>query len=154
MKTKRKKKIKKKEKKKTRAKTEGGKSKQTRRRKERYTSSGLKVKDLEKTYLLCRKSEEKIWRKKHYFRGWWWKLRRGEGRWKGFSCVVIFVMKWSSTKKHRSLLDLSGVGAGEEQEKHSRYLKEVDWAAKKWIFDRRGKLSLGCCATGHERKEN
>ena len=32
--------------------------------------------------------------------------------------------------------------------------KKVDWAAKKWIFDRRGKLSLGCCAIGHERKEN
>ena len=32
--------------------------------------------------------------------------------------------------------------------------KTVDWAAKKWIFDRRGKLLLGCCAIGHERKEN
>ena len=32
--------------------------------------------------------------------------------------------------------------------------KKVDWAAKKWIFDRRGKLSLGCCAIGHERKKN
>ena len=32
--------------------------------------------------------------------------------------------------------------------------KKVVWAAKKWIFDRRGKLSLGCCAIGHERKEN
>ena len=40
------------------------------------------------------------------------------------------MMKWSSTKNHRSLLDLSGVGAlkkkkkvgaGGEQEKHSRY---------------------------------
>ena len=89
-----------------------------------------------------------------YFRRWSWKLRRGEDRWKGFSCVVIFVMKWSSTKNHRSLIDLSGVGAGEEQEKYSRYPKKVDWAAKKWIFDRRGKLSLGCCAIGHERKEN
>ena len=55
-----------------------------------------------------------------YFRRWSWKLRRGEGRWKGFSCVVIFVMKWSSTKNHRSLLNFSGVGAGEEQETHSR----------------------------------
>ena len=63
-------------------------------------------------------------------------------------------MKRSSTKNHRSLLDLSGVDAGEEQEKHSRYPKKVVWAAKKWIFDRRGKLSLGCCAIGHERKEN
>ena len=58
-----------------------------------------------------------------YFRRWSWKLRRGEGRWKDFSCVVIIVMKWSSTKNHRSLLDLFGVGAGEEQEKHSRYPK-------------------------------
>ena len=32
--------------------------------------------------------------------------------------------------------------------------KKVDWAANKWIFDRRGKLSLGCCAIRHERKEN
>ena len=30
--------------------------------------------------------------------------------------------------------------------------KKVDWAAKKLILDRREKLSLGCCAIGHERK--
>ena len=88
-------------------------------------------------------------------RRWSWKLRRGEGRLKGFSCVSIFVMRWSSTKNLRSLLDFSGVGAGEEQEKHSRcYSKKVDWTAKKWILDRREKLSLGCCAIRHERKEN
>ena len=69
--------------------------------------------------------------------------------------VGIFVMKWSSTKNHRSLLHFFGVGAGEEQEKQShRYQKKVDWAAKKLILDRREKLSLGCCAIGHERKEN
>ena len=61
IKTKRKKKVKKK----TRGKTEEEKSKQTRRRKDRCTSSGLKVRDLEKIYLLCRKEEEKTWRKKH-----------------------------------------------------------------------------------------
>ena len=64
-KTKRKKKVKKKEKKKLEGEPEEEKSKQTRRRKDRCTSSGLKVKDLEKIYLLCRKSEEKTWRKKH-----------------------------------------------------------------------------------------
>ena len=62
-------------------------------------------------------------------------------------------MRWSSTKNHRSLLDFSGMGAGEEQEKHNRcYKKKVDWAAKKLILDRREKLSLDCCAIGHERK--
>ena len=68
---------------------------------------------------------ENLWRSSIYIRRWSWKtkLRRREGRWKGFSCVVIFVMKWSSTKNHRSLLDLFGVGAGDEQEKHSRYPK-------------------------------
>ena len=70
-----------------------------------------------------KKSFENLWRSSIYIRRWSWKLRRGEGRWKGFSCVVIFVMKWSSTKNYRSLLDLFGVGAGEEQEKHSRYPK-------------------------------
>ena len=53
----------------------------------------------------------------------------GEDRLKGFSCVGIFVMRWSSTKNLRSLLDFSGVGAGEEQEKYmySRcYSKKVD----------------------------
>ena len=90
-----------------------------------------------------------------YCRRWSWQFRRGEGRWKGFSCVGIFVMRWSSTKNHRSLLDFSGVGPGEEQEKNSRYYpKKVDWAAKKLILDRREKLSLGCCAIGHERKQN
>ena len=92
-----------------------------------------------------------------YCRRWSWKLRRGEGRLKGFSCVGIFVMRWSSTKNHghRSLLDFCGVGAGEEQEKHSRcYPKKVEWAAKKLILDHKEKLSLGCCAIGHERKEN
>ena len=79
----------------------------------------------------------------------------GEGRWKGFSCVGIFVMRWSSTKNRRSLLDFSGAGAGEEQEKHSRcYPKRVDWAAKKLILDRREKLSLGWYAIGHGRKQN
>ena len=43
---------------------------------------------------------------------------------------------------------------GKEQERHSRLPKKVVWAAKKWIFDRRGKLSLGCCAIGQEWKEN
>ena len=64
------------------------------------------------------------------------------------------MMRWSSTKNHRSLFDFSGVGAGEEQEKHSRCYKKkkVDWAAKKLINDRREKLSLGCCAIGHKRK--
>ena len=57
-----------------------------------------------------------------YCRKWSWKLRRGEGRLKGFSCVGIFVMRWSSTKNHRSLLDFSGVGAGEEQEKKQSLL--------------------------------
>ena len=32
--------------------------------------------------------------------------------------------------------------------------KKVDWAAKKLIPDRREKFSLGCCAIGHERKQN
>ena len=51
----------------------------------------------------------------------------GEGRLNGFSCVGIFVMRWSSTKNLRSLLNFSGVGAGEEQAKYSRcYLKMVD----------------------------
>ena len=46
---------------------------------------------------------------------------------KGFSCVSIFVMRWSSTKNLRSLLDFSGVGAGEELEKYSRcYTIKVD----------------------------
>ena len=88
-------------------------------------------------------------------RRWSWKLRRGEGRLRGFSCVGIFVMRWSSTKNLQSLLDFSGVGAGEEQEKYSRcHSKKVDWAAKKWILDRREKLSPGCCALRHEQKEN
>ena len=88
-------------------------------------------------------------------RRWSWKLRRGEGRLKGFSCVSLFVMRWSSTKNLRSLLGFSGVGAWEEQEKYSRcYSKKVDWAVKKWILDRREKLLLGCCAIRHERKEN
>ena len=47
------------------------------------------------------------------------------------------------------------VGAGEEHEKHSCcYPKKEDWAAKKWILYRGGKLSLRCCAIGLERKEN
>ena len=76
-----------------------------------------------------------------------------KGRWKGLSCVVIFVMKWSSTKNHRSLLDLSGVGAGEEQEKHSRYPKKVVWAAKKWIFDRRGNFRWVVVQSGTSEKK-
>ena len=55
-------------------------------------------------------------------RRWSWILRQGEGRLKGFSCVGIFVIRWSSTKNLRSLLDFSGVGAGEEQEKKKSLL--------------------------------
>ena len=62
----------------------------------------------------------------------------GQARLKGFTCVGTFVMGWSSTKNHQILLDFSEVGAEEEQEKHSHCSpKKVDWAAKKWIFDRR-----------------
>ena len=75
------------------------------------------------------------------------------GSLEGFSYVVIFVTKWSSTKNHRSLLDLSGVGAGKEQEKHSRYPKMVDWAAKKWIFWPQGKLSLVVVQSGTSEKK-
>ena len=72
-----------------------------------------------------------FWEDRRDCRRWSWKLRRGEGRLKGFSCVGIFVMRWLSTKNLRSLLNFSGVGAGEEQEKYSRcYSKKVDWAAK------------------------
>ena len=44
---------------------------------------------------------------------------------------------------------------GKKRKKHSLCNpKKVDWAAKKLILDRREKLSLGCCAIGHERKQN
>ena len=46
-------------KKENRTKTNGGKV-ETDKKKERCTSSGLKVKDQGKTNLFCRKSEEKI----------------------------------------------------------------------------------------------
>ena len=88
-KTKRKKKIKKK--KNSSEDRRRKKSKQTRRKEERCTSSGLKVKDLEpeKTYLLyflfCRKSEEKIWRKKHCDSGiWQWPLWTSVGGFQGW----------------------------------------------------------------------
>ena len=91
-----------------------------------------------------------------YCRRWSWKLRRGDGRWKGFSCVGIFVMSWSSTKNHQILLDFSGVGAGEEQEKNSHcYPKKVDWAAKKLILDRREKFRWVVVQSGtSENKTN
>ena len=46
-----------------------------------------------------------------------------------YSDLKTFVMRWSSTKNLRSLIDFSGVGAGEEQKKYmySRcYSKKVD----------------------------
>ena len=65
-------------------------------------------------------------------------------------------MRWSSTKNHRlSLLDFSGVGAGEEQEKDSRcYKKKVDWAAKKLILDRKKNFRWVVVQSGTSKKEN
>ena len=89
-----------------------------------------------------------------YFRRWW-TLRRREGRWNGYSCVVIFVMKWSSTKNHRSLLDLSEVGAGEEQEKHSRLPKKGRLSSEKVDIWPQGKIFAGllCNRARAKRKQ-
>ena len=64
-------------------------------------------------------------------------------------------MRWSSTKNHRSLLDFSGVGAGEEQEKDSRCCKKkkVDWAAKKLILDRRKNFRWVVVQSGTSKKK-
>ena len=82
----------------------------------------------------------------------------GEARVAGRASLVSASLWWDGRLRRtiEACLTFPEWCAGEEQEKHMQSLlqKKVDWAAKKLILDRRKKLSLGCCAIGHERKQN
>ena len=79
----------------------------------------------------------------------------GEERVAGRASLVSSSLCWNGRRRRtiEACSTCSGWVQGKNR-KNTVATPKVDWAAKKWIFDRRGKLSLGCCAIGHERKQN
>ena len=82
----------------------------------------------------------------------------GEERVAGRASLVSSSLWWNGRRRRSRTMEACSTCPEWVQGKNRKNTvatpKKVVWAAKKWIFDRRGQLSLGRCAIGHERKEN